>query len=250
MNNTKVIDSKETSIIQGLINESVMADLLWKICNENTGKIKLIEAYECNNEHVGLIVEAKNKMTDEIERIIIDAVIGYPVTEQVYETVYKKGSSCDKRIIVYTEGFADLEAYGGMDDDAIKNLVANLNAYGTNIFLVNLVESKNRMSLDYLVIQEPFERPDYKITDLPTEEKLKEEEREKLKLRRRRENAERKRKQKFYEENIKPKHVQTQKSMKQQRPKEKNAVVEKKVLVHKNPIKRLWAWLNGEYDKY
>ena len=63
-----------------------------------------------------------------------------------------------------------------MDDDAIKNLVANLNAYGTNIYLVNLVESKNKVPFDYLVIQEPFERPDYKMTELPSEAKLKEEE--------------------------------------------------------------------------
>jgi len=174
MNNTKVIDSKETSIIQGLINESVMADLLGKICNENTGKIKLIEAYECNNEHVGLIVEAKNKMTDEIERIIIDAVIGYPVTEQVYETVYKKGAKCDKRIIIYTDGLAESFHYGGVDDDIIVNLVHNLNKYGTNIFLARLEKGNYKVLLEYTVTAEPPESLKYNLTKLPSEARLKE----------------------------------------------------------------------------
>ena len=153
-----------------------MADLLGKICNENTGKIKLIEAYECNNEHVGLIVEAKNKMTDEIERIIIDAVIGYPVTEQVYETVYKKGAKCDKRIIIYTEGLAESFHYGGVDDDIIVNLVHNLNKYGTNIFLARLEKGNYKVPLEYTVTAEPPENLKYSLTDLPSEARLKEEE--------------------------------------------------------------------------
>jgi hypothetical protein len=176
MSNNTAKESMGISVIQKLIDENNINDLLRDIFGSSINFAKIIETYDCSNEHTGLIVEAKNKITNIKERIIIDSIIGYPVTEQIYETVYNKGSKCDKRIIIYTEGFADLDEYGGKDDDAIKNLVSNLNAYGTNIFLVRLDESKNRMSLDYLVIQEPFERPDYKITDLPTEEKLKEEE--------------------------------------------------------------------------
>ena len=176
MNNTRIKNSKGSSIIEGLLNESALTELFKSLGSEDIGKIKIIERYDCNDEHVGLIVEAKNKITDEKEMIIIDAVIGFPVTEQVFETVHKRGSNCDMRIIIYTEGFAGYDSYGGMDDDTIKNLVTNLNAYGTNIFLVNLVENKNKVPFDYLVIQEPFERPDYKMTELPSEAKLKEEE--------------------------------------------------------------------------
>ncbi len=176
MNNNTAINSMGISVIQRLIDKNNINALLKELFYNNLKLVKIIETYDCNNEHTGLIVQAKNKITNKKEKIIIDAVIGYPVTEQVYETVYKKGSNCDKRIIIYTEGLADLDAYGGEDDDAIKNLVANLNGYGTNIFLVNLVESKNEVPLDYLIIQEPFERPDYKMTELPTEAKLKEEE--------------------------------------------------------------------------
>ena len=86
---------------------------------------------------------------------------------------------------------------------------------------------------------------------LSYEEKLKEEEREKLKKRRRRENEAKRRKKQYYEKKIKPKTVQSSK----QKKKKKNVVdqqteVPNEAVVHKNPIKRLWAWLNGKYDKY
>lgn len=176
MNNTKVIDSKGSSIIEGLLNESAIADLFEDLYIEDIEEIKIIETYDCNDEHVGLIVEVNNEITDEIERIIIDAVIGFPVTEQVYETVYKKGSNCDKRIIIYTEGFAGYDSYGGMDDDAIKNLVTNLNGYGTNIFLVKVNKGSDKEQFKYRVTVRPPESQNYKLLDLPSEAKLKEEE--------------------------------------------------------------------------
>lgn len=87
-------------------------------------------------------------------------------------------------------------------------------------------------------------------TPLSYEDKMKEEKREKLKKRRRKENAEKKRKTKFYEENLKPKTQKGTKKKKQKNPSEIQATAKKEVVIHRNPIKRLWAWLNGEYDKY
>lgn len=176
MSNVTAIKSKEKSIIQRLINESVMINLFERICIEKVEKIKLIEAYECSNEHVGFIVEAKKKITDKQERVIIDAVIGYPVTKQVYETVYKKGLDCDKRIIIYTEGLAESFRYGGVDDDIIVNLVNNLNEYGSNIFLAKLIEGKFEVPFEYTVTAEPPENPKYNLKDLPSEARLKKEE--------------------------------------------------------------------------
>lgn len=85
---------------------------------------------------------------------------------------------------------------------------------------------------------------------LSYEERVKEEEREKLKKRRRRENAEKRRKKKFYDENIKSK--QTLNAPKKKIKKQSNAEphAQKEVVLHKNPLKRLWAWLNGKYDQY
>lgn len=85
---------------------------------------------------------------------------------------------------------------------------------------------------------------------LSYEDKLKEEAREKLKKRRRRENAERRRKTKYYQENIEPKITKKQKKKKVKKELETQPIKRKEVVVHKNPIKRLWAWLNGEYDKH
>ena len=102
--------------------------------------MKTIETYDCNNEHTGIIVEVNNKITDKKERVIIDAVVGCSTLDQIHETIYKKGSNCDKRIIIYTESLAKLNEYNRMDDFVIKNLVENLNGYGTNIYLIMLEE--------------------------------------------------------------------------------------------------------------
>ena len=176
MINSKMIDSKESNITQELLKESIITDLFENLCFEDIKNVEIIESYDCNNDHVGLIAEMQNKNTDEIEKIIIDVVVGYPVTEQIYETVYKKGSNCDKRIIIYTEGLADHDAYGGMDDDAIKNLVENLNGYGTNIFLVKMKYDSVENRFKYSVTAKPFKFLHHRISDLPSEEELKIEE--------------------------------------------------------------------------
>lgn len=80
------------------------------------------------------------------------------------------------------------------------------------------------------------------------EERLKNEEREKLKLRRRRENRERERKKRYYLKNIQPKTVQKPKSLKKSTSSAQSN--SEQVRAHKNPFQRLWAWLNGKYDRY
>ena len=93
-------------------------------------------------------------------------------------------------------------------------------------------------------------RPSKGQNPLSYEERLKEEKREKLKKRRRRENEEKRRKKKYYEQNIKPKVTQPSRKSKKKKSLESRSSPKKEVVVHKNPIKRLWAWLNGKYDKY
>ena len=85
---------------------------------------------------------------------------------------------------------------------------------------------------------------------LSYDEKLKEEEREKLKKRRRRENAEKRRKIKYYEEHIQPKVNQKSKKKKPKKQEPEKQSPSKEIVMHKNPIRRFWAWLNGEYDKH
>ena len=87
-------------------------------------------------------------------------------------------------------------------------------------------------------------------TPLTYDEKVKEEEREKLKKRRRRENAEKRRKIKYYQEHIQPKSSQKSKKKKGKTQELEDRPPEKDIAKYKNPLKRFWAWLNGEYDKY
>lgn len=176
MINKEAKNSKEITVIKGLTNEVTVTELLEKFCNENINKVKTIETYDCNNEHTGIIVEARNKITDEIHRIIIDAVVGSSRLSQIHETVYRRGANCDKRIILYTESLAKRDDYDRMDDDVIKNLAANLNGYGTNIFVFILEESFHEKNLFFELMVEPLESPKYNLSDLPPESKLKEEE--------------------------------------------------------------------------
>lgn len=176
MNKTTAINSKESSIIEGLTNEDAIKDLLNKFCNENINKVKTIETYDCNNEHTGIIVEVNNKIIDKKERVIIDAVVGCSTLDQIHEIIYKKGSKCDKRIIIYTESLAKLNDYNRMDDFVIKNLAENLNGYGTNIYLIMLEECFYEKRFEYALQAEPPENPKYNLTDLPSEARLKEEE--------------------------------------------------------------------------
>lgn len=82
---------------------------------------------------------------------------------------------------------------------------------------------------------------------LTYDEKLKKEEREKLKERRQKNKKEKLRKRKYYKENI-----QSKTNPKPKRKKKKQSAIQanEKALVHKNPIRILWAWLNGKYDSY
>ena len=89
-----------------------------------------------------------------------------------------------------------------------------------------------------------------KQKQLSYEERQKLQEREKFRARRKKEYEEKKRKKKFYEENLQPKLNLTPKKNKKKQNTVSTHKSKKKVAPHKNPIRRLWAWLNGEYDKF
>ena len=82
---------------------------------------------------------------------------------------------------------------------------------------------------------------------LSYEEKLEHEEREKLRQRRKKAKEDKNRKKQYYIKNIKPKAAKNSKNKKRTNL---QLNTPEQVTGHKNPIKRLWAWLNGEYDKY
>lgn len=84
---------------------------------------------------------------------------------------------------------------------------------------------------------------------LSYEEKLKLEEREKLRLQKQKARKEKERKKKYYLKNIQPKAV-GQPVKKKNKVIDENILTKPKVVVHKNPLRRFWDWLNGVYDKY
>lgn len=82
---------------------------------------------------------------------------------------------------------------------------------------------------------------------LSYDERLKKEEREKLQERRKLVKEEKRRKKKYYQKNLQAKNTPKVKKKKKSQGEYQS---QEKVHVHKNPIRRLWAWLNGKYDRY
>lgn len=82
---------------------------------------------------------------------------------------------------------------------------------------------------------------------LSYEEKLEREEREKLRQRRKKAKEDKSRKKQYYIKNIQPKAA---KNLKKKKRTNLKLNTPEQVIVHKNPIKRFWSWLNGEYDSY
>ena len=83
------------------------------------------------------------------------------------------------------------------------------------------------------------------------EQKLKKQEREAQKKKRDREKKLKDKKKKFYQEKRSTITTPTQLKGKKKKKKataEKSNHKKKEVVYHKNPIRRLWAWLNGKYD--
>jgi len=82
---------------------------------------------------------------------------------------------------------------------------------------------------------------------LSYEEKLKRAEREKKRQRKQKLKKEKERKKAHYEQTVKTKVAQRPKKKKK---KQLQSSKKQTAVVHKNPIKRFWAWLNGDYDRY
>lgn len=82
---------------------------------------------------------------------------------------------------------------------------------------------------------------------LSYEERLKREEQDKLRERRKKGKEEKRRKKLYYKKNLQPKTISTPKKKKKTEGEKQSP---SKVQASKNPIRRLWAWLNGEYDQY
>ena len=63
---------------------------------------KIVSSYEKDNNRFGVIFMAKNIKTENLQKIIIDAIDGEPNSTQVKEMTYDHGADCDKRIILYS----------------------------------------------------------------------------------------------------------------------------------------------------
>jgi hypothetical protein len=82
------------------------------------------------------------------------------------------------------------------------------------------------------------------------EEKLKREERIKRRELKLKMNEEKARKREHYLKKVQAKSTSSLSTKKKKKQTQQEYSGQKITVVHKNPIKRFWAWLNGAYDKY
>lgn len=86
--------------------------------------------------------------------------------------------------------------------------------------------------------------------ELTYEEKIKKEERERLKKELQQQKELKEKKRRHYEKKVQTKLQTEKKKKKQQDTKTSTERPKKEIIKHNNPLKRFWAWLNGEYDKF
>ena len=87
------------------------------------------------------------------------------------------------------------------------------------------------------------------------EQKRKREEREKARLKKEQEKLKKQKRTEYYKKNVQATPEERKPKFKKKKTVNKAQIIEtpaqhRKVETHKNPLKRFWAWLNGEYDRY
>lgn len=83
------------------------------------------------------------------------------------------------------------------------------------------------------------------------EQKRQREAREKAKTKKHEERVKKEKRKKFYKEHIQASPVPRQNKKRIKKAGDKtNPIAKREVAKPKNPLKRLWLWLNGEYDRY
>ena len=86
--------------------------------------------------------------------------------------------------------------------------------------------------------------------ELSYEEKQKREERDRLRAERKKKKELKEKKRKYYEKKVKAQKPSVSKKIKKKEKEMPAKKRQKQVVKHKNPLKRFWAWLNGEYDQF
>ncbi len=87
------------------------------------------------------------------------------------------------------------------------------------------------------------------------EQKRKREEQEKARLKKEREKLQKQKRTEYYKKNIQAAPEERKPKGKKKKTVTKAQIIEtpakhRKLETHTNPLKRFWAWLNGEYDRY
>jgi hypothetical protein len=123
----------------------------------------------------GLIITGKEECNGQTEKILIDFKLGEPSIAQVYDSIYKTGKDCSKRIIMFG-GFGKNEILDPATDEyVVASLITGMNHYPLYFSLVQLDCSKLETELFNMdLVGGIISRPEFSINDLPSKERFRE----------------------------------------------------------------------------
>jgi len=119
------------------------------------------------------LIRVPNESCEGETEIILNFKQGQPIVDQVFNTIYREGSDCQKRIIVFTGGHCWDDKYNpSADVDTVKCLINNMNRFELNIYLVKLVSDSTSSICDFEILAKPNSHPKFSKADCPTKEKF------------------------------------------------------------------------------
>jgi len=155
--------------------EKTLLKFLQKIGFDEYEIVKIDNKAAINNHRLAFIVKMKNKNNGRLNRIYIDLKCGQPTVQQVLDAIYKAGSGCDNKIIVYDNCHNPVDNKDRYANDLlIENLVIFLNHYQSNIYLARSTYEidENKIIPIVEILKKQGEKSVYDKSKLPSKEQF------------------------------------------------------------------------------
>jgi hypothetical protein len=105
--------------------------------------------------------------------ILLNAKQGKPTVDQVYDSIYLRGSDCHQRIIAFTGGNNYDDKFNpNADVDTVKCLIENMNRFDFNLYLVHAIIDSTSSICDYEFLAKSDRHPEFCKADCPSKEKF------------------------------------------------------------------------------
>jgi len=127
--------------------------------------------HEIDDERLVLIIRTTKKDTGDLGRIIIDARMGEPTWRQMIDLTFTLGRDCDKRILVYEDGSANVDQHDLIAGYSMTYGFASiLNSCKIDTYIVGAKpSSENEGGVSYEIVASPKNCNEIEIDQLPSQ---------------------------------------------------------------------------------